>query len=117
MIEVVCSVAQQSAPEYAHEFSPRTFLQHQLFACLVLKSFLNTDNRGGVAYWCAASGTAWLQCGYQVPFVACRTPVLWAHGIAASDYIEEGDVSVPATWSRFSEVFNNDLFGFAAWIN
>ena len=42
--------------------------------------------------------------------------VLWAHGIAASDYIEEGDVSVPATWSRFSEVFNNDFFGFAAWV-
>ena len=43
------SVAQKSLPEYSHEFSPRTFTQHQLFACLVLKSFLNTDYRGVVA--------------------------------------------------------------------
>ena len=43
--------------------------------------------------------------------------VLWAHGIAASDYLEEGDVSAPATWSRFKRVFDGDLFGFAAWIN
>ena len=40
--------------------------------------------------------------------------VLWAHGIAASDYLEEGDVSAPATWSRFKRVFDGDLFGFAA---
>ena len=49
VIEVAFSVAQQSLPEYSHEFSPRTFTQHQLFACLVLKSFLNTDYRGVVA--------------------------------------------------------------------
>ena len=43
--------------------------------------------------------------------------VLWAHGIAATDYLEEGDISMPATWQRFQEVFHGDLFGFAAWIN
>ena len=43
--------------------------------------------------------------------------VLWVHGIAASNYLEEGDVSAPATWRSFQEVFNGDLFGFAAWIN
>ena len=43
--------------------------------------------------------------------------VLWAHGIAASDYLEEGDISAPATWRRFQQVFNGDFFGFAAWIN
>ena len=43
--------------------------------------------------------------------------VLWVHGVAASDYLEEGDISVPATWRRFQEVFHGDLFGFAAWIN
>ena len=48
VIELALSVAQQSLPEYSHEFSPRTFTQHQLFACLVLKSFLSTDYRGVV---------------------------------------------------------------------
>jgi len=49
VIEVAFLVARQSLPEYSHEFSPRRFTQHQLFACLVLKSFLNTDYRGVVA--------------------------------------------------------------------
>ena len=49
VIEVAFSSAQQSLPEYSHKFSPRTFTQHQLFACLVLKSFLNTDYRGVAA--------------------------------------------------------------------
>ena len=46
VIEVAFLVAQQSLPEYSHEFSPRTFMQHQLFACLVLKSFLNRQEKG-----------------------------------------------------------------------
>ena len=50
VIEVALAVAQQSLPEYSHAFSPRTFTQHQLFACLVLKSFLNTDYRGVVQF-------------------------------------------------------------------
>src|SRR5262249_42277369 len=32
--------------DYAHRFSPKTYTQPQLFACLVLKTFLKTDYRG-----------------------------------------------------------------------
>ena len=32
--------------DYAHRFSPKTYTQPQLFACLVLKAFLKTDYRG-----------------------------------------------------------------------
>ncbi len=35
---------------YAHKFSPKKFTQPQLFACLVLKTFLKTDYRGLVAH-------------------------------------------------------------------
>ena len=50
VIEVALEVAKQSLPEYSHEFSPKKFTQHQLFACLVLKSFLKTDYRGVVEH-------------------------------------------------------------------
>jgi hypothetical protein len=33
-------------PAYRHKHSPKKFTQHQLFACLVLKNFLQTDYRG-----------------------------------------------------------------------
>ena len=33
-----------------HKFSPKKFTQHQLFACLVLKTFLKTDYRGLAAH-------------------------------------------------------------------
>jgi Transposase DDE domain len=32
--------------DFAHRFSPKTYTQPQLFACLVLKTFLKTDYRG-----------------------------------------------------------------------
>ena len=32
--------------DYTHPFSPKTYTQPQLFACLVLKTFLKTDYRG-----------------------------------------------------------------------
>ena len=32
--------------DYSHRFSPKTYTQPQLFACLVLKTFLKTDYRG-----------------------------------------------------------------------
>jgi hypothetical protein len=35
---------------YAHKFSPKKFTQPQLFACLVLKTFLKTDYRGLAAH-------------------------------------------------------------------
>jgi hypothetical protein len=44
------ATAQQALPKYAHKNSPKTFTQHQLFACLALKNFLRTDYRGVVAH-------------------------------------------------------------------
>ena len=50
VLAVALKAARQSLPEYSHEFSPKKFTQHQLFACLVLKSFLKTDYRGVVEH-------------------------------------------------------------------
>jgi hypothetical protein len=44
------ATARQALPLYSHRNSPRKFTQHQLFACLVLKSFLRTDYRGVVVH-------------------------------------------------------------------
>ncbi len=46
---IALDVAKRALPEYAHRCSPKKFTQHQLFACLVLKSFCRTDYRGVVA--------------------------------------------------------------------
>lgn len=46
---VALAVAKDALPAYSHRFSPKTFTQHQLFACLVLKQFFRTDYRGVVA--------------------------------------------------------------------
>jgi hypothetical protein len=43
-------VGQRALADYGHSFSPRKFTQPQLFACLVLKSFLKADFRGVVAF-------------------------------------------------------------------
>jgi hypothetical protein len=43
-------VATRRLRAYAHKFSPKKFTQPQLFACLVLKTFLKTDYRGLVAH-------------------------------------------------------------------
>ena len=40
------AAARRSLPAYSHPCSPKVFTQHQLFACLVLKSFLKADYRG-----------------------------------------------------------------------
>ena len=40
------NVANATLPAYAHRYSPRKYTQPQLFACLVLKTFLKTDYRG-----------------------------------------------------------------------
>jgi hypothetical protein len=40
------SVAAAALRPYAHKYSPKKFTQPQLFACLVLKTFLKTDYRG-----------------------------------------------------------------------
>jgi Transposase DDE domain len=44
------AVARQRLRAYAHKYSPKKFTQHQLFACLVLKTFLKTDYRGLAAH-------------------------------------------------------------------
>jgi|SRR5215204_1705827 len=40
----------QGLSVYAHRFSPKTYTQPQLFACLVLKTFLKVDYRGVAAH-------------------------------------------------------------------
>ena len=45
----VLAVAGESLRAYAHKYSPKKFTQPQLFACLVLKTFLKTDYRGVAA--------------------------------------------------------------------
>ena len=42
-------VARSALPEYSHVNSPKTFTQHQIFACLVLKSAMALDYRGVAA--------------------------------------------------------------------
>jgi len=44
------ATAKNRLPAYAHRFSPKTYTLYQLFACLVLKTFLRTDYRGVVAF-------------------------------------------------------------------
>jgi hypothetical protein len=44
------ATAECALPLYSHRYSPKKFTQHQLFACLVLKSFLKTDYRGLAAH-------------------------------------------------------------------
>jgi hypothetical protein len=39
-------VARDALPAYSSKFSRRDFTQHQLFALMVLKTFLKTDFRG-----------------------------------------------------------------------
>lgn len=46
VLVVAWRVAQRSLKAYSHRLSPKKFTQHQLFAILVLKNFLQTDYRG-----------------------------------------------------------------------
>src|SRR6476620_9396735 len=43
------ATAEAAIPAYSSKFSRKDFTQHQLFACLVLRSFFGTDYRGIVA--------------------------------------------------------------------
>jgi len=43
---VALAVGKESLPDYSHRFSPKTFTQPQLFACLALKVFLKLGYRG-----------------------------------------------------------------------
>ena len=50
VVRAALATARRALPAYSHRQSPKTFTQHQLFACLVLKNFLRTDYRGIVAH-------------------------------------------------------------------
>lgn len=50
VVREALSLAREKLHTYAHKFSPKKFTQPQLFACLVLKTFLKTDYRGLVAH-------------------------------------------------------------------
>ena len=41
-------LAREALPAYASKFSRKDYTQHQLFACLALKTFFKTDYRGVV---------------------------------------------------------------------
>jgi hypothetical protein len=43
------AAAQAAIPAYSSKYSRKDFTQHQLVACLMLKSFFNTDYRGLIA--------------------------------------------------------------------
>jgi|SRR5215510_7814238 len=46
VLQVAYALAREALSPYAHQFSPKKFTQHQLFACLALKDFLKLDYRG-----------------------------------------------------------------------
>ena len=46
---VALHIGQAALPLYSSKYSPRTYTQAQLFACLVLRQFFRTDYRGVIA--------------------------------------------------------------------
>lgn len=54
------AVGHTALPLYAHKFSPKTYTQPQLFACLVLKTFFKTDYRGLAVLLCDYDALRWL---------------------------------------------------------
>jgi hypothetical protein len=45
VLQLAYYIGQLVLPDYSHRFSPQTYTQPQLFACLVLKEFLQFDYR------------------------------------------------------------------------
>jgi hypothetical protein len=43
--------------------------------------------------------------------------VLWVQGTAATPYLEEGEMTRPATWGDFDNAFGGRLMGFGFWFN
>ncbi|MFG0334263.1 MAG: hypothetical protein ACF8TS_12935 [Maioricimonas sp. JB049] len=43
--------------------------------------------------------------------------VMWVQGTDAVPYLEEGQLSDPATWRRLQQVFRGQFIGFAIWFN
>src|SRR3954452_5459031 len=50
VVREALAVAQSTLRPFTHKFSPKKYTQPQLFACLVLKTFLKTDYRGLAAH-------------------------------------------------------------------
>jgi hypothetical protein len=46
IVRAALAAARRALPAHGHRYSPKKFTQHQLFACLVLKSSLRLDYRG-----------------------------------------------------------------------
>lgn len=46
---IALQVGQATLPAYSSKYSPQTYTQPQLFACLVLRQFFRTDYRGVIA--------------------------------------------------------------------
>ena len=49
LARMALTAAKAAIPAYSSKYSRKDFTQHQLVACLVLKSFFGTDYRGVVA--------------------------------------------------------------------
>lgn len=49
LARVAYAVAQKSLPAYSSKYSRRDFTQHQLFAMLTLRTFMDVDLRGLIA--------------------------------------------------------------------
>ena len=49
MLLTAWKIGRDPLADYSHRHSPRTFTQPQLFACLALKTFYKTDDRGVAA--------------------------------------------------------------------
>ncbi len=43
--------------------------------------------------------------------------VQWVQGPAAAPYLEKGEITKPATWTRLQRVFAGEFVGFALWFN
>lgn len=93
-------VAQQALPAYSCPKSRHDFTQHQLFTCLVLKEFLQTDYRGIVhmlAEWSDLRGALGL------PKVPHYSTLCYAH----QRLLKKGAFSTssppPSTWPDNSD--------------
>jgi hypothetical protein len=43
--------------------------------------------------------------------------VLWVQGTGVTPYLEKGELTKPAVWTRLQRVFGGNFFGFAIWFN
>lgn len=50
ILRVAIKVGRESLPDYSHKKSKKKYTQAQLFACLVLRSYLKLDYRGTASF-------------------------------------------------------------------